>query len=119
MEDNVLRAEEFEIIYHGTKNGKMRRGYHCPECGRFYVEGNFTIESSTYVWGRSIHAVCCGEKLLATPYVFENGAEVRKFLRAIKCSAAMTRAILVNKKNLVPALFNPSAIAEYKRKHYH
>ena len=106
-------TKKFEIYYHGTRRRNMRRGYHCPDCGKFYVEGTYTIESGEYVLGRPMYTFCCGEQPLSTPRAFDDELSVYRFLRSINDSKSPAKAVLIAKRSLIPALFNPDAIAKY------
>ncbi len=116
--DIKLEGMRFIALYHGTSNGTMRRGYHCPTCGVFYAEGNYTIESETKILGRSMQVFCCNERSLSVPYLFEEEHEIQHFLESINMNVTGVRALLIQKTNMIAALFNPSAIAEYKKKHF-
>lgn len=116
--DITLESKKFTISYHGFSDGKMRRAYHCSTCKAFYAEGNYTIESSTLILGRHMRTFCCDDKELLTPYLFEDLGEVRDFLYHINMNIDGVRAILIKKNNLQPALYNPTLLAEYRKKHF-
>ena len=118
---NERNLKGFRIISHMgcmSKKGGSRVGYHCPDCGCFYAEGNFTIENPSCVLGNPESKICCG-KTRPTPRLFETLAEVRNFLSGLEISGAKERATLINKHSLIVAHFNQVVVAEQKRKTLH
>lgn len=108
----------FRIYYHGTRNGKMKRAYHCPSCGIFYTEGDYTIESDEHVFGRPVRVVCCGKEL-PTPRMFMDAGHAKAFLETITSSPCGKREVLITKHSLLAALYNPSLIAALKQSSNH
>lgn len=117
--DDKLKSMKFRILCHMTKGGTMRRGYHCPTCGMFYADGNYTIESDTIILGRIMRVFCCTERELAVPHLFEDVYEARAYIKEINMNLNGLRALFINKASIASALFNPSAILEYRKKHSH
>ncbi|OGZ06986.1 MAG: hypothetical protein A2942_02665 [Candidatus Lloydbacteria bacterium RIFCSPLOWO2_01_FULL_50_20] len=116
MNKNELRG--FHIVGHThclSKSGGSRVGYHCPDCGCFYAEGNYTIENATYVLGNAEPKKCCG-KVRPTPRLFETLDEVRDFMANLENSGEWERATLIRKSTLMSAHFNQKLVAEQKRK---
>lgn len=119
MEKSKLAG--FHIVQHThrlSKNGGSRAGYHCPNCGCFYAEGNFTIENAAYVLGDPISKTCCGKER-PTPRLFETPGDVRGFLSELERSGAREKATLVSRRSLLTAHFNREVVTEHKRKTLH
>jgi hypothetical protein len=95
-----------------------RVGYHCPDCGSFYAEADYTIESLRYVLGNPAQATCCG-KARPTPLAFDSIEHARAFLELFSRLGSRTRVTLILRKALIVAHFNKLAADEYKRRHYH
>ncbi len=111
----------FRVISHThrlSKEGGGRAGYHCPDCGCFYAEGNFTIENTTHVLGLTERKTCCGKEL-PTPQLFETLGEVREFISELVASGVQRKATLIDRRALLLAHFNRKLVMEQKRKTYH
>lgn len=111
----------FWIISHThrlSKDGGSRIGYHCPECGLFYAEGNFTIESMTHVLGLVERKRCCG-KDLPTPRTFETRGEASAFVHMLTLSGLPERATLIPKRALTAGHFNRELVRAQKEKVLH
>ena len=110
-----LQTGLFKVVSHGfpTARGSenvMRLGVHCPKCGKFYAQGQFTLEHDGYVLGKTKSEICCGEER-STPMTFETVEEVERFLRSINRSVGI-EARLIKKSSLDMAHFWPGAILE-------
>lgn len=105
-------------IHRLSKNGGSRAGYHCPDCGCFYAEGNFTIENMTHVLGITERKVCCGKER-PTPRLFETFDEVRDFLSELVASLECKKATLIDRRALIIAHFDRKLVAAQKQKMYH
>lgn len=111
----------FRIIAHThrlAREGGSRVGYHCPDCGCFYAEGNFTIENATYVLGTLEQKSCC-KKIRPTPLLFETLGEAQGFVSRLEASDEWERATLIAKHVLLSAHFNQKLVSEQKRKTLH
>ncbi len=119
MNDSNLKG--FRIVahtHHLSREGGGRAGYHCPSCGCFYAEGNFTIENTTHVLGNPDSKTCC-RKMRPTPQLFETVDEARDFLKELEKSGMPQKATLIKKFALVVAHFNQKMVTEQKRKVLH
>ena len=101
-----------------SKEGDSRAGYHCPDCGCFYAEGNYSIENTTYIIGSRDQKSCCGKKR-PTPRLFETVEEARGFTSRLETSGAWEKATLIEKRALIIAHFNQQIVTEHKRKTLH
>lgn len=118
---NRFSPTGFRIISHTHRLSKMggsRTGYHCPDCGCFYAEGNFTIENAGYVLGDPEWKSCCGN-LRPTPRLFETLEEARSFLFTLEALGAEEKATLISRRSLITAHFNREVVTEHKRKTLH
>lgn len=115
---NTPKTERFAVIDHRGRKGAMRVVYQCPDCFGVYAEGNFTIESSTSVIGKTERAVCCGKE--RPPLTFDAETDVRDLLCLLRENAGRRyRSVMIAKSALETAHLNPALVAEIKRQHYH
>ena len=113
----------FHIVSHThrlSKSGGSRVGYHCPDCGCFYAEGNYSIESATHVLGVDAHErkSCCGKER-PTPQLFETLEDVRGFLSQLETSCDRKKATLIARRALIVAHFNQEVVRQHKQKTLH
>jgi hypothetical protein len=118
VNDNLKNFRIIAHTHHLAREGGGRAGYHCPECGHFYAEGNFTIENAAYVLGASERKTCCG-KARPTPQLFETLQDVRNFLAALQKSGQWERATLIPRHQLIVAHFNQRLASKEKPKTLH
>jgi hypothetical protein len=79
----------WNVVNHTSRFENSMAGYHCPECGQFYMIAKYTIEGKSlesgekYTLCQTESAVCCGKKL-PTPLSFFDASKAVSFMKTAK-----------------------------------